>query len=138
MGIAMKIWRKRMTVIVLSTCLFLSGCAKTEIIGGSVEHDKLVDGVYEGSYKGGPNKAVVKVTIEKQKIVKIEIVEHDAWKGKKAEPIIPQRIIDRPPSAELRPDQKDEDSLGPYAVLDPILEAYVEEDRSLEEIVALG
>lgn len=95
MRIAMKIWRKSMTVIVLSICLFLSGCAKTEIIGGSVEHDKLVDGVYEGSYKGGPNKAVVKVTIEKQKIVKIEIVEHDAWKGKKAEPIIPQRIIDQ-------------------------------------------
>ncbi len=52
--------------------------------------------------------------------------------------VIPQRTIDRPPSAELRPDQRDEDSLGPYAVLDPILKAYVEEDRSLEEIVALG
>ena len=52
--------------------------------------------------------------------------------------VIPLRIIERPPTAELRPDQKDEDSLGPYAVLDPILQAYVEEDRSLEEIVALG
>jgi len=52
--------------------------------------------------------------------------------------VIPQRSIDRPPSAELRPDQRDEDSLGPYATLDPILEVYVEEDCSLEEIVALG
>ena len=52
--------------------------------------------------------------------------------------VIPERILTRPPSAELRPDQRDEDALGPYAVLDPILRAYVEEDRSLEEIVALG
>lgn len=51
---------------------------------------------------------------------------------------IPQRIIEKAPSAELRPDQKDQDSLPPYDVLDPILEAYVEEDRSFEEIVALG
>lgn len=53
-------------------------------------------------------------------------------------PVIPKRILDRPPSAELKPDQKDEDSLPPYAVLDPILQAYVEEDRSLEELVEAG
>ncbi|MEQ1793565.1 MAG: NAD+ synthase [Nitrospira sp.] len=53
-------------------------------------------------------------------------------------PVIPKRILDRPPTAELRPNQKDEDSLPPYAVLDPILKAYVEEDRSLEEIVGMG
>jgi NAD+ synthase (glutamine-hydrolysing) len=53
-------------------------------------------------------------------------------------PAIPKRILDRPPSAELKPDQKDEDSLPPYTVLDPILQAYVEEDRSLEEIVEAG
>jgi NAD+ synthase (glutamine-hydrolysing) len=52
--------------------------------------------------------------------------------------VIPQRIFDKAPTAELRPDQKDEDSLPPYRVLDPILHAYVEEDRGLEEIVALG
>jgi len=51
---------------------------------------------------------------------------------------IPQRVIDKPPSAELRPDQKDTDSLPAYEVLDPIVEAYVEDDRSPEEIVALG
>ena len=53
-------------------------------------------------------------------------------------PVIPQSVIEKPPSAELRPGQKDEDSLPPYPVLDPILEAYVEEDRSFDEIVEAG
>ncbi len=53
-------------------------------------------------------------------------------------PAIPQEIIDKPPSAELRPDQKDVDSLPPYEVLDRILEAYVEDDRSYEEMLAMG
>ncbi|MCX5725075.1 MAG: NAD+ synthase [Nitrospirae bacterium] len=53
-------------------------------------------------------------------------------------PVIPKRTLDRPPTAELRPDQKDEDSLPPYEILDPILQAYVEEDRSLDEIVEAG
>lgn len=52
--------------------------------------------------------------------------------------VIPGGVIDRAPSAELRHDQKDTDALPPYDVLDPILEAYVEDDRSIEEIVALG
>ncbi len=52
--------------------------------------------------------------------------------------VIPQEVIDKPPSAELRPDQKDADSLPPYAQLDPILNAYVEDDRSLEEMLAMG
>ncbi len=51
---------------------------------------------------------------------------------------IPERVLTKPPSAELRPEQRDEDTLGPYALLDPILQAYVEEDRGWEEIVALG
>ena len=53
-------------------------------------------------------------------------------------PVIPARVLERPPSAELAPDQKDEDSLPPYAVLDPILERYVEWDQSVEEIIAAG
>ena len=53
-------------------------------------------------------------------------------------PVIPQRVIDRPPSAELRADQKDSDSLPPYDVLDAILELYVEQDLPLSEIVARG
>jgi NAD+ synthase (glutamine-hydrolysing) len=54
------------------------------------------------------------------------------------EPVIPKRVLDRAPTAELRLDQKDEDSLPPYPILDPILKAYVEEDRALEDIVAMG
>jgi NAD+ synthase (glutamine-hydrolysing) len=52
--------------------------------------------------------------------------------------LIPQSVIERAPSAELRPNQKDVDSLPPYEILDPILQAYVEEDRSLNEIVEMG
>lgn len=51
---------------------------------------------------------------------------------------IPQRVIDRPPSAELAPDQKDEDSLPPYDVLDAILERYIEQDMSADSIIAAG
>jgi NAD+ synthase (glutamine-hydrolysing) len=52
--------------------------------------------------------------------------------------LIPAPIIDKPPSAELRPDQKDSDSLPPYEVLDSILTAYVEDDKSVDQIVSLG
>jgi NAD+ synthase (glutamine-hydrolysing) len=52
--------------------------------------------------------------------------------------VIPQRVIDRPPSAELRHDQKDSDSLPPYDVLDAILEAFIEEDLSVDELEARG
>jgi NAD+ synthase (glutamine-hydrolysing) len=52
--------------------------------------------------------------------------------------VIPETTITRPPSAELRPDQKDTDSLPPYETLDGILNLYIEEDRSLEEIVRAG
>lgn len=51
-----------------------------------------------------------------------------------ANEVIPRNVFTKPPSAELRPNQKDEDSLPPYSVLDPILRAYVEEDNGLEEI----
>ena len=53
-------------------------------------------------------------------------------------PVIPQAVIEREPSAELAPGQKDSDTLPPYAVLDPILTAYVEEDKTVAEIVARG
>ena len=53
-------------------------------------------------------------------------------------PVIPRRVIERAPSAELRPDQTDQDSLPPYPVLDAIMEAYVEGDASPREIVAHG
>ena len=52
--------------------------------------------------------------------------------------LIPSTVIDKPPSAELKPAQKDTDSLPPYELLDPILTAYVEEDKSVEQIIAMG
>ena len=58
--------------------------------------------------------------------------------GSAGREVIPRRVFEKAPTAELRPDQRDEDTLGPYATLDPILHAYVEEDRGLDEIVALG
>jgi len=61
---------------------------------------------------------------------------HDPY-GRGANPI-PERIITRAPSAELRPNQKDQDSLPPYEVLDPILQSYMEDDESIETIVAKG
>lgn len=53
-------------------------------------------------------------------------------------PVIPERVITRPPSAELRPDQKDQDSLPAYDILDAILYAYIEEEQSQEDIIAKG
>jgi NAD+ synthase (glutamine-hydrolysing) len=55
-----------------------------------------------------------------------------------AHPVIPKSVIEKEPSAELRPGQRDVDSLPPYEVLDPILHAYVEDDRSLDELLAMG
>jgi NAD+ synthase (glutamine-hydrolysing) len=60
-----------------------------------------------------------------------------AWRNSRSQ-AIPPRVIERPPSAELRPDQKDTDSLPPYEVLDPILEAFIEEDLSVDQIAARG
>jgi NAD+ synthase (glutamine-hydrolysing) len=52
--------------------------------------------------------------------------------------VIPQRVLERPPSAELAPGQQDSDSLPPYEILDPILERYIERDRSVADIIAEG
>jgi NAD+ synthase (glutamine-hydrolysing) len=52
--------------------------------------------------------------------------------------LVPSSVLDRPPSAELRPDQRDVDSLPPYDMLDPILEAYVEEDQGREQLIRRG
>jgi len=60
------------------------------------------------------------------------------WRNAQGTEVIPQRIITRPPSAELRPDQKDQDSLPPYEVLDAILQRYMEDDQGIDEIVAAG
>jgi NAD+ synthase (glutamine-hydrolysing) len=60
------------------------------------------------------------------------------WKNQQGDEVIPRRIITRPPSAELRPNQTDQDSLPPYEVLDAILARYMEEDQSVNDIVAAG
>lgn len=61
-----------------------------------------------------------------------------AWRNAQGSEVIPERIITRPPSAELRADQTDQESLPPYEVLDAILERYMEGDQGLEQIVAAG
>jgi len=58
--------------------------------------------------------------------------------GKAGYDLIPQSVIDKPPSAELRPNQRDTDSLPPYGVLDQVLKAYVEEDKSVEQMLKMG
>ncbi len=76
-------------------------------------------------------------------ISKVLVYDLAGYRNRKAvdahgKAVIPQRIIARAPSAELKPDQTDQDTLPPYDVLDPILEAYVEQERSLREIVDRG
>lgn len=72
-------------------------------------------------------------------VPKTLVYELVRWRNaQRGESPIPQRVIDKAPSAELRPNQKDTDSLPPYEELDPIIEAYVEEDRSPQDIVAEG
>ena len=70
-------------------------------------------------------------------VPKLLVWDMSKWRNRDGE-VIPWSTINKPPSAELKPGQVDQDSLPPYEILDPILEAYVEEDRSLDEIVAMG
>ena len=70
-------------------------------------------------------------------VLKTWVYRLSVWRNRNGE-VIPQRIIDKPPTAELRADQLDSDSLPPYDLLDAILEAYVEQDRSPAEIEGLG
>jgi NAD+ synthase (glutamine-hydrolysing) len=72
-------------------------------------------------------------------VPKTLVYELARWRNKQTDPPpIPDRVLDKPPSAELRPGQLDTDSLPPYDVLDPIVEAYVEGDRSPEDLVEEG
>jgi NAD+ synthase (glutamine-hydrolysing) len=72
------------------------------------------------------------------KLLVYRLAEYRNSVGNTVSPVIPKRVIERPPSAELRPDQKDSDSLPPYEILDPILEAFIEDDLSVDEICARG
>lgn len=72
-------------------------------------------------------------------VPKTLVFELCRWRNAQAEPpVIPPGIIERPPSAELRPDQKDTDSLPPYEILDPILMDYVENDLGIASLIAKG
>lgn len=72
-------------------------------------------------------------------VPKTMVYELCRWRNKKAgRTIIPERILLKEPSAELKPNQRDTDVLPPYAELDPILKSYIEEDKSFNEIVSLG
>ncbi len=72
-------------------------------------------------------------------VPKTLVYELAGYKNSRAgKEIIPRSVIEKEPSAELRPGQRDVDSLPPYEALDPILKAYVEEDKSLGQIIALG
>ena len=73
-------------------------------------------------------------------VPKTLVYELSRWRNAHGEPPnpIPTSVLEKPPSAELKPDQRDDDDLPPYAALDPVLEAYVEEERSAEEMVAMG
>ena len=72
-------------------------------------------------------------------VPKTMVYELCKWKNKRAGRIvIPERMFSKEPSAELKPDQKDSDTLPPYPVLDPILRAYIEDDKGFEEILSLG
>ncbi|MFI5273208.1 MAG: NAD+ synthase [Ktedonobacterales bacterium] len=72
-------------------------------------------------------------------VYKTFVYELARWRNQQSDgPVIPESTLTKPPSAELKPGQLDVDSLPPYDVLDPILRAYVEEDRSFDEIVTLG
>lgn len=81
-------------IVSLTIIFMLSGCGESGIIRGPVVGDKLVNGVYEAGYTRFPNSAVVKVTIKNSRILNIEVVSHAAWKGKKAELPIIERIIE--------------------------------------------
>ena len=70
-------------------------------------------------------------------VYKTTVYDLARWRNARA-PVIPERVLTRAPTAELKPDQTDQDSLPPYEVLDPILRLYVEEDRAAKEIVELG
>ena len=73
-------------------------------------------------------------------VPKTLVYEIAAWRNAQGpgEPPIPEQIMTKPPTAELRPDQLDTDSLPPYETLDPIIEAYVEDDADVDAIVARG
>jgi uncharacterized protein with FMN-binding domain len=81
-------------LFMICTIIAMLSCSPATTIGNKVESDRLTDGVFDGEYAHGPNKAKVRVTIENQRITNVEILMHDQMRGKKAEPVIPARIVE--------------------------------------------
>jgi NAD+ synthase (glutamine-hydrolysing) len=67
------------------------------------------------------------------------VYELSRWRNQRdPEPVIPKRILVRPPTAELRRNQTDQDSLPPYEILDPIIRGYIEDDQGMTDLVTAG
>ena len=82
--------------IFISFALLLLGCTFIPpLTGKRIDSDRVVNGIYQGSYRSGPVKVVARVNIKDGRIIKIELLEHTTWKGKLAESIIPDRIIQK-------------------------------------------
>ncbi len=82
-------------LMIVYVAAFCCDCARMPPVQrGTVDHAAIADGVYKGSFRNGPVKVVALVKIESHNIVDIELLRHTTWKGKKAEAIIPQRIIE--------------------------------------------
>jgi uncharacterized protein with FMN-binding domain len=92
----MEMKEKDLLLLALIGILFalIIGCAASTIVGGPVPQGSLKDGIYDGEAKDGPVKALVKITVQNQRIMDIQLIEHRTWKGKKAEDIVLDRIIE--------------------------------------------
>lgn len=75
--------------------VLMTGCKSAVVTGGPVDGSRLADGVFRGECKAGPNKAVVEVTIRDQNITQVKLLQSDAWKGHKADAVIPGRIVEK-------------------------------------------
>jgi uncharacterized protein with FMN-binding domain len=87
--------KNRIMVFLMAVLLlvFLSGCATPKIAGGPIPESGLKDGLYKGEAKNGPVSVLAEVTIQNQRIIKIDLLKHRNWKGKPAEQVI-VRIIE--------------------------------------------
>ncbi|MDM7925267.1 MAG: FMN-binding protein [bacterium] len=95
----MKRLRVIFTGILPVLSLSLTGCRSAVVTGGPVDGSRLADGVFRGECKAGPNKAVVEVTIRDQNITQVNLLQSDAWKGHKADAVIPGRIVEKQSTA---------------------------------------
>lgn len=82
-----------LVILLLALIFSFPACWKALILGGTIQKLSLIDGLYEGEASHGPNKAVVRITIEDSRITEIEILQNWGLRAKRTVPIIPDRII---------------------------------------------